>query len=907
MPTTDDARGGDDTQIDLDALARVVVAQGRETLRARHAAGASGRDVINAFTLLIDRLLTTLFAGATQEYVSRQPRLKYRCAVMAQGGYGRRELSPHSDIDLVFLYPWKVSPYVESVAQKILYNLWDAGLQVGHALRNPRACLRLGARELTIRTALLDARYVCGDLAVFHEFKEAVHAELLTKQGSAFLEHKLAETAERHRRYGESVYLLQPHLKEGEGGLRDCHTALWMAKVKFKIRRLKDLVSLGIMTERDLAEFEMSQDFLWRVRNGLHFAASGYQDALTFDYQERIAAELGYHDTPSERGVDRFMRFYYLHAATIHRFSDGIISRCIERTRTFKALGGPTRTIRPGMQIGGNALSVAGVNVFRQHPDNLIRVFAETQRHGVGLSSITKKLIREQLHLLDDPQRRLPETVAAFFDILDGGSRVYETLHEMHKQGVLVQFIPEFANLLCRVQRDMYHMYTVDEHSLRGILELERLRAGDYARECPLLTQVMREEEGVDILFLSMLFHDIGKGWGHDHSERGAAIVRAIAARLDMNPDDADQLEFLVRHHLLMSHLAQRRDIQDEHMVRGFAEQVGDTSTLRKLYLLTFADMKAVGPTFWNNWRSMLLGELYVRTARMLEHGFPSEEDRAARVERVKERLRRMLAGHPVQARLEAFLASMPGQYFLTTPEDSMPEHVVLVDRFRTAAAQSERPTVTALRHFPERDHSVFTVCTAERPGVFSKVAGVLAAAGMNVVGARITTSADGVVLDTFRISHVERREAVLEGHLWERVGLNLERAIRDEVDVETLVEESRRSPMTSSSARKGLPRIVTRVAVDNEVSRDYTVLDIYTEDRIGVLFAITHSLHQLGVRTHLAKITTTLNQVLDVFYVTDLTGQKLTDDKRLAEIERGLMDRLASAVADRQPVAQPV
>ncbi len=889
-----------DSQLELDRLTRIVLEHGRTSLRSRHAAGGSGREIIEGFTQLIDRLVTTLFLGATHEYVSRQPRLKYRCAVMAQGGYGRRELSPYSDIDLVFLYPWKVTPYVESVAQRILYNLWDGGLQVGHALRNPRACLRLGARDFTIRTALLDARYVCGDLAVFHEFKEAVQAELLTKQGSRFMQHKLAETAERRRRYGESVYLLQPHLKEGEGGLRDWHTALWMAKVKFKIRHFRDLLSLGVLTERELAEFEVSQDFLWRVRNALHFEAGSYQDTLTFEYQEPIAASFGYHDTQRERGVERFMRFYYMHAATVHRFSDAIISRCIERTRTLTSGNGPARTIQPGMMVRGGVLSVTGANVFRQNPANLMRVFAEAQRHNVRLSSITKKHIRDQLPVLDDAMRRAPDTVSAFLDILGGPTRVYDTLHEMHKQGVLVQFIPEFANLLCRVQRDLYHIYTVDEHSLRGVLELERLRAGDYARDCPLLMQVVREEEGIEILFLAMLFHDIGKGHGHGHSERGATIVRAIAERLRLNPDAADQLEFLVRQHLLMSDLAQRRDIQDESMVRGFAEKVGDTSTLRKLYLLTFADMKAVGPTFWNNWRNMLLGELYVRTARTLNHGVPAEDDRGARVARVKERLRRMLPSEKAHPGLESFLAAMPARYFLTTPEDSMPSHVMLVDRFRAAAAETEGFTTTALRHFPERDHSVFTVCTANRPGVFSKVAGSLAAAGLNVIGAHITTSTDDIVLDVFRISHVEPREAILEEHRWERVRRNLEGAIRGDIDVEALVEQSRRAPFRSPTGRKGLPPVATSVVVDNEISRDYTVLDVYTEDRIGVLFAITNCLYRLGAEIHLAKITTTLNQVLDVFYVTDGDGRKLTSVEGLRDIERTLVERLQRP-ADRE------
>lgn len=880
-----------------------ILKQARAGLRGRHQAGASGREIVRAYTAFMDRLLAGLFAIATHEYFARNPRIRYRCAIVAQGGYGRRELSPCSDVDLVFLYPWKANPFVETLAEKVLYALWDTGLAVGHALRNPRGCVRLATQELTVKTALLDARFICGDVSVFIELQQAIKSELLTsRDGARFLREKLQEQDERHHRYGDSIYLLQPHVKEGAGGLRDIHTALWLAKVKFKVQRLRDLVTLGIVTESELAEVEASQDFIWRVRNALHFLTGAHEDQLRFEHQDRIAVEFGGHDGSTDEIVAQFMRLYYLHAAAVSRFSEAVVARCVERTRSPGTGATPARPVRDGMQVRGSVLSVTSARVFRQSPSNLIRVFAEAQRQGATLSRLTRRRIREHLHLIDEEVRRAPEAVEAFVDVLRGPHRVHEALYEMHRHGVLIHFIPEFANLLCLVRRDPYHTYTVDEHSLRGVLELERLRAGTYAQSCPLLTQVMREDDKIEILFLAMLFHDVGKGRGRGHSEEGARLVTGIAERLGLNTDDAAQLTLLVRYHLLMSHLAQRRDVHDDSMVLSFAKQVGDVSTLRKLYLLTFADMKAVGPGYWNNWRDHLLGELYVRTVQMLERDVSIEEDRKARLQRVKMRVRKAV-GRTVEARdVGAFLATMPDSYFLASREDSIPGHVGLVARFRRRSAEEGAVVETMVHHFPERDYSEFTVCTGDRPGLFSNFAGVLAAAGLNVVSARIATGADGTVLDEFRVSHAERREFVLEERLWNRVRETLEGALHGEVDVEALVQQSRR-PTLLAKRRKGIQEPKTGVAVDNRVSRDYTVLDVYAGDRIGLLFTITRCLYHVGLQIHLAKITTTIEQVLDVFYVTDERGQKVEDASRLEAITTELTKRLLQDAAESTPV----
>ena len=880
---------------DLSALAKQYLAQVRGQLAERHRAGASGSAIVRAYTGAIDRLVRFLFDSATVEYTSRYVILDHRCAVVAQGGYGRFELNPASDIDLLVLYPWRVNAYVETVAERILYTLWDAGLVVGHASRTVAGCSRLAQQELKVKTALLDARYLAGDVALYREFETTMEGEVLKKGASRFYREKLAESRERHHRYGDSVYLLEPQLKDGPGGLRDIHTAMWLAKVKYKVKSLRELVVKGVISERDRQEIEASQDFLFRVRNALHFLTGAHQDQLSFEFQDRIATELGFGASGSRQAVVDFMKTYYVHAMAVRRFSDAVIERCLEQPHPYRLIGRAIgREMREGVWILNRTLSVSGAEVLRREPANLVTLFRDAQRHGVELTEGTKRLVREHLHLIGETERHARAFTKPFLDIVGWKHDVWESLHEMHAVGVLCRLFPEFGRIHCLVQRDLYHVYTVDEHSLMGIRELERLRHGDYKRIAPLLTEVMREIDAHEVLFLAMLFHDVGKGYGEGHSERAADMVPGIAARLGIHEDDAAQWEFLVRHHLGMSHLAQHRDTHDPRLILEFARTVGSVENLKRLYVLTFADMRAVGPKVWNNWRDMLLGELYMRTLAFFEQGQLVEEAEGAHAARIRQRLLAAM-DEPRRRMFELFLASMPERYITSTSEAQIPAHFELMNRLREE--WSIRPAhahrylfVTMLRHVPEAEYSEFTICTPDRPGLFAMITGVLTAHGMNIVGARITTSRGGVALDSFRIGHLDQRELVLEPERWERVQGVLAKVLRGQIDVKALVKASRRSSILE---RKTTVEVPTEVIVDNGISEDYTVLDVITQDRVGVLFAITHCLHRLGLVIHLAKITTQVHQVLDVFYVTDGDGRKVTDDARLETVRSEIAEQL--------------
>ncbi|MGH7848304.1 MAG: [protein-PII] uridylyltransferase [Candidatus Binatia bacterium] len=870
-------------QNDLVAGVRAYLGRSREALLQWHRGGAGGAEIVSAYTALVDYLLTRLFDIAAQQFRGQSGAPRPVCTLVAQGGYGRCALNPHSDIDLLFLYPWKINPFIQSVTERILYTLWDGGLEVGHAVRTVSESIRLAARDMEVKTALLDARYLVGDRSLFAEFEKAVQDYLVRRNGQRFIREKLQENRERHERYGGSVYLLEPEVKEGEGGLRDIHAALWIAKVRSNVQGLNDLVEKGILNEREFGELHEAQDFLWRVRNELHFSSGKHQDQLTFEEQERVAPALGFKDDGKVKAVEAFMRSYYMHAAQASRLATLILNRVLDpgwgrRERWWI----PGKEIQPGLRLHKGFLSVTDRDVIANHPGNLIAIFHLAQKHNADLDYKARELIREHTGLIDEQVRRSAAANLPFFEILKWKDRVYETLREMHACGVLGAFIPEFGRLLCMALHDLYHIYTVDQHSLRLVREFERLTAGEFKEATPLLTQLGREVEKKEVLYLGLLFHDIGKGLGGGHSEIGTGIARVIARRMRLNVDDTAQLEFLVRYHLLFASTAFRRDLEDEKTIFDFAAVMGNINNLKMLYLLTYCDMRSVGPDVWNNWKASLLQELYVKTLEVLEgqeKGESQVENRRSKLRRIQRRLRRQLLREHPRERLEHFFESMPERYFLSTPEEEIPAHFELMEQF------ADQTYLCSIRHFPQLDCSKIAICTRDRPGLFASITGVFAALGMDILSARIATRKDGLILDVFRLSHGGRPEVIMNERRWDRVRDTLENVLSGQRDVARLVEDSGRP----SLLRKRAPRVPTTIQIDNDASEDFTVVEVYTQDRIGVLFSITYSLHQLGLSIHLAKISTNVDQVADIFYVTDARGAKIQDAPRWEKIRQTL------------------
>ncbi|MDG2303818.1 MAG: [protein-PII] uridylyltransferase [Candidatus Binatia bacterium] len=867
---------------ELGVIAREFVFETRTQVQAWHDAGASGVQVVREFTNAIDQLIAWLHDSAAMNYRARYVQLDQSCAVLAQGGYGRGELNPRSDIDLLFLYPHKMTPYVETITETILYALWDTRLAVGHAVRTVKDCVRIAGNDIVAKTALIDARYLCGDEPLSGDFFRALEREIKPRATGKFFREKLRESETRRHTYGDSVYLLEPQVKEGQGGLRDLHTAMWIAKIKFKIADLCELAVKGIMNSQELSDIEGAQEFLFRVRNALHFLTGTHQDQLTFDLQEPVAENLGYtaSDGDELKPVEHFLRDYYLQATAVTRFANAIIDRTVNPPGPYRLIGRMmARTIRPGVRIVAGELDVIESDLFERDPIELVRVLADAQRHGVKIAPNLADLMRREASLLGEEQRADPELAKAFFGVLRSPYRVYETLHEMHKLGVLAQVMPEWAHLLCLVLHDYYHIYTVDEHSLMGIRELERLRSGERAEALPLLTDVMRLVDKVELLFLGMMLHDIGKGMGGQHSEKGAVLARDIATRFGLNEDDANELEFMVRNHLVLSHLAQRRDIHDEKLVTEVARMVGSPESLKRLYLMTYADMRATGPKVWNNWKDMLLGETYMRVNEVFERGF-EPEGRGERVARIQARVRgRVHAddGDDAATRFDDFVASMPDTYFLRTPEHLISKDAELVERCRADGGLALRVT-----HYDEREFTGFTVAVANCPGLFANLTGVLVASGMNIVGARISTSTDGIAVDSFRISHLDRREIVVDDERWERVERLLKEVLAGETSLDELVARAKKPGLLDT--RKQRPA-AHGVGVDNAASDGFTIIEVFGRDRVGLLYDIADALNRLGIEIHLAKISTAVDQVLDVFYVTEPAGEKCARDNEIRAV----------------------
>lgn len=860
--------------------------QGRRRLLEAHRAGASGTEVVWAHGEMVDCLLQRLFEMAEDDHRARRRLSRGRCAVVAQGGYGRDELNPFSDIDILFLYGWRAGPYVEFVTERILYPLWDAGLTVGHATRTVTECARHARGDHVIQTALLDARRVCGDERLYRDLERVVWRQLNGNARERFVETKMSEHDQRHQRYGESVFLLEPDIKEGQGGLRDIHTSMWIARAKCGAVKLHDLPKTGLLEARDAAALERGRDFLWRTRNELHFLAGRHQDRLTFESQEQAARGLGYDGEGKLSEVETFMRDYYLHAEEVSRLSSLVIHRSVDHDPSQRRKPRPGRDLRPGVRIAGRTLAVAASNGGHRGPGEILELFADLQRYRLELGQDSREIVRARVETMAGELAGSTGANCAWLGILRGNEWIYETLLEMHRTGVLDALIPEFGRVRCMALHDLYHIYTVDQHLMRAVKEFERLRSGEFEASLPRLSQLAREVERPEILILGILFHDIGKGQGGGHSELGRVMALEAAARMGLNEDEQDLLAFLVLHHLLLTTIAFRRDIQDEKTVMDLADTMGTAENLKALYVLTYSDMKAVGPEVWTNWKAALLDELFNRTLDVLEErekGESGQPDQDLKVQRIQDRLVAQLgAEHPVEELRRDFIEAMPRRYFLTTPEEDMPFHYRLLQRLR------DEPFLAAVFHHPEHGYSEVAICAHDQPGLFASIAGVFAAMELNVLSARISTRRDGLIVDVFRISHQGRAEVVMDAGKWSRMELQLQRVLSGKTDVAEMVGRSR-----SSLSRRPAVKASTQVRWDNAASDDFTIVEVYTRDRPGVLFSITYLLSKLEVSVHLAKISTDVDRVADVFYVVDGDGRKIRDEKRLEALREALHNEL--------------
>jgi [protein-PII] uridylyltransferase len=827
----------------------------------------------------MDGFLATLFRLAVDDAKREGAQATTPLVLVALGGYGRGELHPLSDLDLMLIYEGEMSAFVQRATQGLLYALWDLGLQVGHAVRSLPDCLAMARTDFPSRTSMQEARYLVGDRRLFSRFRKVLAENVYQKDFAQFLETTLTERDQRYRKFGGSPYMGEPNIKESAGGLRDIHTAMWLASTKFGTRTLRELADKGLITEREQKAADEALTFLWRVRNELHFLSGHKNDVLSRDVQPRIAKNFGYASDEISLAVEKFMRDYYLHARVIHRVSRRLIARCRE---TLARRGAVHRKLRQDALADGLIviderihLAHADGRGFREAPERLLKAFWHSHRLGFELGIDVERAIEDALELIDDGFRRSPEARELFLAICRSWGRVTQTFREMHDLGVLGRYLPEWGALTCLVQYDVYHKFTADQHSLLAVEHLEALAPGQSA-ESEGSAQVLNEIERPDLLMLGMLLHDIGKGKGHGHVAKGIPLIEGLTARMGLPPDDADKVIFLVAHHLTMSHAAQRRDIDDPKTIEALAEICRTPERLRMLYLLTVADMRAVGPGVMTGWQAQILWDLYVRTYARLTGGQPERPNREVAAERVWEAMHRE---GPRRA-VTAHLAMIPDRYLSATPPQRIAAHLRLID------ALDEDVVATELFHHPDLGSSELVIATRDVAGLFALIAGTLAAHGINILSAQIHTRADGIAIDTFQVND-PFGEAVTEDARWRKTLEALRRVLRGEQTVEELLEIRRKA---------GRPETVPgppKVTVDNELSDTHTVVEVKCPDRVGLLYVITHTLSGLGLDIGSARIATEIDQAYDTFYVTDRQGRRVEDAAAMAGLREALEDAL--------------
>nr|WP_280652833.1 [protein-PII] uridylyltransferase [Jannaschia formosa] len=843
------------------------------------------RRITHSYAYLTDRLVQAVWHIATTHlHPCPNPTEGERVAVLGVGGYGRGEMAPHSDVDLLFLTPWKVTPWVESVVESMLYILWDLKLKVGHATRTVKECVRLAGEDITIRTALLEQRPICGDAALAQHLHDTLWDQLFSGTVPQFIEAKLAERAERHRKQGGQRYMLEPNVKEAKGGLRDLQTLYWIAKYRYGVSETKDLVSLGVFASDEFAAFEAAERFLWCVRCHLHLIAGRAADMLTFDMQVEVAARMGYSDSAGRRAVEHFMQAYFRHATVVGELTRILLTALeADNTKQVPALLGffkRRRKVKPPYRERQGRLDIEDEAAFLSDKLNILRIFEEALRTGLLLHPQAMRLLSANRHLIDRGMRENPEAGRLFLNLLLKHGNPERALRRMNELGILSAFIPEFAPIVAMMQFNMYHSYTVDEHTIQVISNLSQIERGELVENLPLSSEILRNGVNRRVLYVAMLLHDIGKGRPEDHSILGARIARSVAPRLGLKPKECETVEWLVRHHLLMSDMSQKRDISDPRTIRDFAKAVKTRERLDMLTVLTVCDIRGVGPSVWNNWKAQMLRALHRATASALENGL-EDVNRETREARAKQLFREAMDWP--EAELRAEIGRHYGPYWQGIPTAAQVRFAHLLKDLPDGEVRVE------LEADEDRDATRALMACQDHPGVFSRLAGAVSLVGANIVDARSYTSKDGYAVTVYWLQDTE-------GHPYEasrlpRLRSMIERTLRGEV-VTRLALEGR-----EIKKRERKFQVATNISFDNEGSDIYTLIEVDTRDRPGLLYDLTQALAGANIQISQAVVATYGAQVVDVFYVKDIFGLKLWSKSKQDSLEKKLrvaIDRAA-------------
>jgi [protein-PII] uridylyltransferase len=872
------------------AILKPALDAGRaEIARRLEEAPQDGRGATLAGAYLIDQIVRMAYDFTVGTlYRSHNPSAAERLAIAAVGGYGRAEMAPFSDIDIAFLTPWKQTGWTEQVIESILYLLWDLGLKVGHSSRSLDEMIRMAKSDLTIRTALLEARYVWGDRAVYDEASRRFDSEVVDGGARAFVADKLAERDARHKRMGDSRYVVEPNVKEGKGGLRDLHALFWIGKYVHRVSSVSELVGKGLLTAPELRRFQKAENFLLAVRCHLHLVTRRAEDRLTFDVQPEIARRMRYRDARGRSAVERFMQHYFLQAKIVGDLT-GVFLAHLDDSMAAKgrrfALSGFMRRPRAlsGFVLDRGRLTIPNDKWFQGDPVRLLELFAVADKQALEIHPQAMRAAARDAKLIDAGVRADPRANALFLDVLTSPRDPETVLRWMNEATVFGRFIPDFGRVVAQMQFDMYHHYTVDEHTIRAVGLLAQIEKGALKDDHPLASVILKQTAMRRALYVSVLLHDIAKGRGGDHSILGAEVAQQLCPRLGLSAAETETVAWLVRHHLLMSATAFKRDLADFKTVLDFAEMVQSHERLRLLLALTVVDIRAVGPGVWNSWKRQLLGDLYEAAEEVLRLGH-KQTGRNERIEAKQAALRAALGWD--QERFARYARQFPESYWIAEPDD------ILLSNAQHIAAAEGAPLHVSAAIYPARGATLVTVTATDHPGLFYRLAGAIHLAGASIIDARIHTTRDGLALDNFLVQDPLGRmfdETARLDRLTSTIGGALEKQGRGD---KRLAERPPARPRADAFP------IAANVIVDNKASNRHTVIEVNARDRPALLADLAHALLDARVTLRSAHVSTYGERAVDTFYVTDLVGDKIESAARLKTLEARLLDAASGEAA---------
>jgi [protein-PII] uridylyltransferase len=881
-------------------------------LKILHRAGADGREICRARSVIIDLVLRSILDGVKQASPHLAGEAPPVLALVAIGGYGRAELNPHSDIDIMFLHgsdmisAGRARPALADLVDGTLYTLWDLGLKIGHSVRSIEDCVTVANSDMQSKTALIEARRITGEEKLFDEFNRTVLAKCVLGHESEYIQMRVEDQAARRAKYGNSAFMQEPNIKNCCGGLRDYQNLLWMAFFKYRTRTLAELEEQEMITACERKQLDRAYGYLLRVRNELHYYLDRPSDVLGRSLQPSIAANLGWHDRSPGTRLEEFMREFYGHTRNMDLITRTVeqrlallppakrllsFARGIFRSRSEE----DAETVVDGLKFADGEVRAASPGIFRESPKRLMRVFLHMQQKGLKLHPATAQLIRNQLSLVNNSFRRDPHVRATFLEILDQRGSVAPILRSMHEVGLLGKFLPEFGRLTCLVQLEFYHQYTADEHTLMCIEKLDQVW---YTKTPPFgaYADISREVENAYLLYLALLLHDSGKAFRTGHHEQiGGHVAQSVSRRLDLDGAESHTLRLIIENHLAMAQISQRRDLDDPKVIENFARQIQTTENLVLLTLHTFADSMGTSDQLWNGFKDAVLWRLYHKSRQLLGGGTEFLLAEARQRELLIEEVQRIAPPTFDPAEIQAHFNNLPPRYCQINVARDILGDVAQVHRFiQLQLSESEVNALTPIITWHnERDRGYTTVklCTWDRERFFTYITGCLTAAGFNILGAEILTRSDGIILDTFyvvdartgQLANREEREAF--EHLVQKT------LTGTPLDLPALIAKVRHAP----PAYKSLDgeRIPAVVELDNATSDTRTIVDLQAEDRVGLLYDVSRALSELNVHIHLAKILTEKGAAIDTFYIAERDGSKVLDPER----QKAFKYRLREAV----------